>query len=292
METAAALDIAARLEKYIVGSFRGLFDQKSNVNFGNQLMVFSVKDMQEELRPIAMYVILDFIWTRIKKDLKKRILVVDEAWYFMQNEDSARFLYSMAKRARKYWLGVTAITQDVEDFLASDYGKAVVSNSSIQFLMKQASVSIPALTQTFHLSQGEQQLLMAADVGEGVFFAGQNHVALKVIASDEEHEVITTNPQDVARRQQGSGGSSGSGGSGGQITTGSPTPLYQAQVQAQVPVTMQGQTVTQMQAQGITQTPAVAPPMTGQLFAQQQPQQASTAQTNPNDPIFQYQPPR
>ena len=149
-----------------------------------------------------MYVILDFIWTRVKRNFKKRILVVDEAWYFMKNNDSASFLYSMAKRARKYFLGVTTISQDVEDFLHSDYGKAIVSNSSIQFLMKQSSVSIPALVETFHLSQGERQLLLAVDVGEGIFFAGQNHVALRVIASPEEHQVITTNPEEIMRRQQ------------------------------------------------------------------------------------------
>ncbi|MDO5561610.1 MAG: ATP-binding protein [bacterium] len=202
MEIPPAIDLATRLEKYITGSFRGLFDQKSNINLDNPLIVFSVKEIEDELRPIAMYVILDFIWTRVKRKFKKRILVVDEAWYFMKNKDSASFLYSMAKRARKYYLGVTTISQDVEDFLTNDYGKAIVSNSSIQFLMKQASVSLPALTESFHLSQGEQQLLTAADVGEGVFFAGQNHVALRVVASPEEHEVITTNPEEVLQRQE------------------------------------------------------------------------------------------
>ncbi|MBQ6154925.1 hypothetical protein IJI99_03575, partial [bacterium] len=195
-------DIAARLEKFITGSFRGLFDQKSNIDLNNPLIVFSVKEIEEEMRPIAMYVILDFIWTRVKRNFKKRLLMVDEAWYFMKNQDSASFLYSMAKRARKYYLGVTTISQDVEDFLANDYGKAIVSNSSIQFLMKQSSVSIPALVETFHLSQGERQLLLSVDVGEGIFFAGQNHVALRVIASPEEHRVITTNPEEVMRRQQ------------------------------------------------------------------------------------------
>lgn len=202
MEIPPALDLATRLEKFITGSFRGLFDQKSNVSLDNPLIIFSVKEIEEELRPIAMYIILDFIWTRVKRKFKKRILVVDEAWYFMKNHDSASFLYSMAKRARKYYLGVTTISQDVEDFLTNDYGKAIVSNSSIQFLMKQSSVSMPVLTDTFHLSQGEQQLLTAADVGEGVFFAGQNHVALRVVASPEEHEVITTNPEEVLRRQE------------------------------------------------------------------------------------------
>lgn len=202
MEIPPALDLATRLEKFITGSFRGLFDQKSNINLDNPLIIFSVKEIEEELRPIAMYIILDFVWTRVKRKFKKRVLVVDEAWYFMKNQDSAAFLYSMAKRARKYYLGVTTISQDVEDFLTNDHGKAIVSNSSIQFLMKQSSVSMPVLTDTFHLSQGEQQLLTAADVGEGVFFAGQNHVALRVVASPEEHEAITTNPEEVLRQQE------------------------------------------------------------------------------------------
>jgi type IV secretory pathway VirB4 component len=202
MEIPPAIDLAARLEKFITGSYRGLFDQKSNIDINNALVVFSTKEIEEEMRPIAMYIILDFIWTRVKKSFKKRILIIDEAWYFMKNKDSASFLYSMAKRARKYWLGVSTISQDVEDFLANDYGKAIVSNASIYFLMKQSSISIPALTDTFHLSQGERQLLLAVDVGEGIFFAGQNHVALSVVASPEEHAVITTNPEEVLRLQQ------------------------------------------------------------------------------------------
>ncbi|MCB9801406.1 MAG: ATP-binding protein [Pseudomonadales bacterium] len=202
MEDSEANDIAARLEKYIAGSFRGIFDQKSNINIVNQLTVFSVKEMEEEMRPIAMYMILDFIWTRVKKDLKKRILVVDEAWYFMKHPDSASFIHSMVKRARKYYLGITTITQDVEDFIHNDYGKAIVTNASIQFLMKQSTASIPVLAETFYLSQGERQLLVTADVGEGIFFAGQNHVALRVVASPEEHELITTNPEEVYERQQ------------------------------------------------------------------------------------------
>lgn len=201
MESADADDISARLEKYIVGSFRGIFDQKSNFDIKNQLTIFSVKEMEESIRPVAMYVILDFIWTRVKKDLKKRILVVDEAWYFMKSPDSASFLHSMVKRARKYYLGVTTITQDVEDFLHNDYGRAIVTNASIQFLMKQSTASVPILAETFYLSQGERQLLVSSDVGEGIFFAGQNHVALRVVASDEEHQVITTNPEEIARRK-------------------------------------------------------------------------------------------
>ncbi len=197
MENEEADDVAARLEKFITGSFRGIFDQASNVDIKNEFTVFSVKEMEDELRPIAMYVILDFIWTRVKKDFKKRLLIIDEAWYFMQHPDSGRFIYSMAKRARKYYLGITTITQDVEDFLHNDFGKAIVSNASIKFLMKQSSASVPALAETFYLSEGERQLLVSADVGEGVFFAGQNHVALRVVASPEEHEVITTDPREV-----------------------------------------------------------------------------------------------
>ncbi len=200
MEQAEADDIAARLEKFITGSFRGIFDQASNIDIHSAFTVFSVKEMEEALRPIAMYVILDFIWTRVKKNLKKRILIIDEAWYFMMHPDSAAFVYSMVKRARKYYLGITTITQDVEDFLRNEYGKAIVSNASIQFLMKQSTASIPILTQTFYLSEGERQLLMSSDVGEGIFFAGQNHVALRVIASPEEHQVITTNPEELAKR--------------------------------------------------------------------------------------------
>lgn len=201
MENDAANDLAARLEKFITGSFRGILDKPSNIDIKNQFTVFSVKEMEEELRPIAMYVILDFIWTRVKKDLKKRLLIIDEAWYFMKHRDSANFIHSMVKRARKYYLGITTITQDVEDFLHNDYGKAIVSNASIQFLMKQSTASIPVLTETFYLSEGERQLLVAADIGEGIFFAGQNHVALRVVASDDEHQVITSDPEEILKRR-------------------------------------------------------------------------------------------
>jgi type IV secretory pathway VirB4 component len=200
MENDEANDLAARLEKFVTGSFRGIFDQKSNINIRNQFTVFSVREMEEEMRPIAMFMILDFVWTRVRKKLKKRILVIDEAWYFMKYPDSAFFLHSIAKRARKYYLGVTMITQDVEDFLGTDFGKAVVTNASIQFLMKQSSAAVPVLAETFYLSEGEKQLLVASDVGEGIFFAGQNHVALRVVASPQEHQVITTNPEELLQR--------------------------------------------------------------------------------------------
>ncbi len=202
METEEAKKISYRLEKFIKGSFRGIFDQKSNLNINNQFTVFGIKEMEEELRPIAMFIILDFIWTRVKRDLKKRLLIVDEAWYLMKYPDSATFLYSLAKRARKYYLGVTTITQDVEDFLSTDHGKAIVTNSSIQLLLKQSTAAIDKLVNTFYLSEGEKRLLLAADVGEGLFFAGQNHVAIKVLASPEEHKLITTNPREVAQMKQ------------------------------------------------------------------------------------------
>jgi type IV secretory pathway VirB4 component len=158
-----------------------------------------VRDIEDELRPVAMFLILDFIWTRIRKERRKRMLIVDEAWYFMKYKDTASFLHSIAKRARKYYLGVTTITQDVEDFMHNDYGKAIVTNASIQLLLKQSSAAIPILTETFYLSEGEQRLLMAADVGEGLFFAGQNHVAIRVMAAPEEHVLITTNPEELAQ---------------------------------------------------------------------------------------------
>lgn len=202
MENDKSVALAQRMERFIKGSFRGIFDQHSNFNINKPFTVFGIKEMEDALRPIAMFMILDFIWTRIKKDLKKRILVVDEAWYLMQYPDSASFLYGIAKRARKYYLGVTTITQDVEDFLRTDQGKAIVTNSSIQLLMKQSTAAIDAIANTFYLSQGERRLLLSADVGEGLFFAGQNHVAMRIVASQEEHQLITSNPQELLEKRQ------------------------------------------------------------------------------------------
>jgi len=199
MEEPEAKSLADRIEKFVKGSFVGIFDQHSNVEIRNPFTVFSLKDLEEALRPIAMFIILDFIWNRIKREMKKRILIVDEAWYLMKYGDSAAFLYSIAKRARKYWLGLTSITQDVEDFLVSDYGKAIITNSSIQILMKQSPAAVDKIAQTFYLSEGEKHLLLAADIGEGLFFAGANHVAIKVIASPEEHQLITTKPEELVR---------------------------------------------------------------------------------------------
>ncbi|HET9946538.1 MAG TPA: ATP-binding protein [Patescibacteria group bacterium] len=194
--------LALLLEKYVKGSLSGLFNQQSNFDINNPLTVFSIRDLEDELRPIAMHIILDFIWTRVRKTLKKRLLIVDEAWYLMKHEDSASFIYGIAKRARKYFLGLTTATQDVQDFLASDYGKAILSNSSIQLLLKQSPTEIDTVANAFYLSSGEKQLLLSSGVGEGLFFAGQNHVALQVVAAQYEHEIITSNPQDVQKIQQ------------------------------------------------------------------------------------------
>ena len=199
MEEENAKRLADRLEKFVKGSLAGIFNQKSNLDLKNALTVFNIKDLEAELRPIAMYIILDYIWTKIKRVVKKRLLVVDEAWYLMRHPDSAIFLYGIAKRARKYYLGVTTITQDVEDFLSTDYGKAIITNSSLQILLKQSTAAIDKLTQVFYLSGGEKHYLLSAGVGEGLFFAGSSHAAIQVIASQEEYQLATTKPQDVAQ---------------------------------------------------------------------------------------------
>jgi len=197
MEEPAARGLADRIEKFVKGSFVGIFDQRSNVDITNSFTVFSIKGLEEALRPIAMFIILDYIWTKVKREMKRRILIVDEAWYLMKYPDSANFLYSIAKRARKYYLGLTTITQDVEDFLVSEHGKAIVQNSSIQVLMKMSPAAIDKVADVFYLSEGEKHLLLAADIGEGVFFAGPNHVAMRVVASPEEHQLITSKPEEL-----------------------------------------------------------------------------------------------
>jgi conjugal transfer ATP-binding protein TraC len=180
----------------------GIFNQQSNFDLSNQFTVFSIRGLEEELRPIAMHIILDFVWTKVRKDLKKRLLILDEAWYMMKHQDSASFVYGIAKRARKYYLGLTTATQDVEDFLSTDYGKAVLTNSSIQMLLKQGTAEVDLIAKTFYLSEGEKELLLSADVGEGLFFAGQNHVAMKVIAAAFEHEIATSNPVELSKRAE------------------------------------------------------------------------------------------
>lgn len=213
MEEQKAKGLADRLEKFVRGSAKGLFDQPTNVDLKNTFTVFGIRDLEESVRPIAMFLILDYIWTRVRRDRRRRILVVDEAWFMMKHPDSANFLHSIAKRARKYYLGLTTITQDVEDFLSTEKGQAVVTNSSIQILMKQSPTAIDKLVETFYLSEGERNLLLSANVGEGLFFAGENHVAMQVVASNREHLLITTDPRELARieeikRQQGQSSSS------------------------------------------------------------------------------------
>ncbi len=202
MEDPNARELALRLEKFIKGSLAGIFNQQSNFDIQNSFTVFSLKGLEEELRPIAMHIVLDFVWTRIRRNLKKRLLILDEVWYMMKYEDSASYVYGIAKRARKYYLGLTTATQDVEDFMSTDYGKAVLSNSSIQILLKQGTAEVDLIAKTFYLSEGEKELLLSADIGEGLFFAGQNHVAVKVIAAPFEHEIVTSNPQELLQRQQ------------------------------------------------------------------------------------------
>jgi len=194
--------LAERMERYIKGSLAGVFDRRSNISLDNNFTAFSIRNLEDVLRPIAMFMILDFIWTKVKHDLKKRMLILDEAWTLMQYPDSAAFVYSLAKRARKYYLGLTTITQDVADFLGTDYGKAVVTNSSIQMLLKQHPAAIDKLSEVFYLSQGERNFLLSAGIGEGLFFAGTNHVAMQVKASAQEHALITTNPKEIVDAQR------------------------------------------------------------------------------------------
>lgn len=201
MEEPEAKDLSFRLEKYVKGGFSGLFNQQTNYDIKNRMTIFSLKQLEDALRPIAMHVVLDFIWNRVRAKLKKRILVVDEAWYLMQHPDSAAFLQGIAKRARKYFLGVTTLTQDIEDFLNNDYGKSILSNSSIQILLKQNSSEVETLAKALFLSEGEKQFLVTAQVGEGLLFAGQNHITAQFVASQSEYELITSKPQDIIDQQ-------------------------------------------------------------------------------------------
>lgn len=202
MEDPIASDLALRLERFIKGSLSGIFNQQSNFDIKNPFTVFSMKALEDKLRPIAMHIVLDFVWTKIRKTLKKRLLIIDESWYLMSYEDSASFVYGIAKRARKYYLALTTATQDVQDFLSTDYGKAILSNSSIQMLLKQSPTEIDSIVKLFYLSTGEKEFLLSANVGEGLFFAGLNHVAMRVVAAPFEHTVITSNPEEVKQMQE------------------------------------------------------------------------------------------
>lgn len=196
--------LADRLYRFTEGSFAGFTNNPSNVDLHNRLIIFSMRDLEEELRPIAMYIILNFIWSLIRAEFKKRIVMIDEAWILMKNRDSATFLFGLVKRARKYYLGITTITQDVEDFLLSPYGRPIITNSTIQLLLKQAPAMMDTLAKTFNLSEGERGLLIEAGVGQGLFFAGQNHVAMQIVASFPEHQLITTNPEELLQQEQDS----------------------------------------------------------------------------------------
>ncbi len=202
MEDEVAKNVSARLEKYVMGSVKGIFDQQSNVDLDGKITVFTLRELADEIRPIVMFMILDYIWTKVRRDLKRRLLVVDEAWYLMRHEDSAKILQGFVKRARKYYLGVTVISQNVDDFLGSAYGKAIVTNSALQMLLKQSTAAINQVADTFYLSQGERHMLLSANVGEGLFFAGQNHVALRVVSSPDEHALATSKPSEVIERKR------------------------------------------------------------------------------------------
>lgn len=192
--------LAQRLRKYTTGTFAGIFSQQSNIDINNPMVVFNIRDLEDELRPVAMYIVLSHIWNITRTDQKKRMLIVDEAWQLMKYDDSANFLFSLAKRARKYYLGLTTITQDVEDFMSSKMGRAIVANSSMQLLLKQSSSAVDVLSDVFKLTEEEKKRLANFPIGQGLFFAGQSHVHIQIQASPTEQQLITTNPQAAAQQ--------------------------------------------------------------------------------------------
>ncbi|MCA9353468.1 DUF87 domain-containing protein [Candidatus Nomurabacteria bacterium] len=189
--------ILQKLQKFTRGSWSTFINQPTNIDINKKFIVFSVRDMEDELKPVAMYIVTHFIWNAIRREKRKRILVVDEAWWMMKSEDTASFLYGIAKRCRKYWLGLATITQDVDDFMRSPYGVPIITNSSIQLLLKQSPSTIESLQKTFNLTDEEKYLLLESGVGEGIFFAGLKHVAIKIIASYTEEQIITSDPAQV-----------------------------------------------------------------------------------------------
>jgi len=194
--------LVLRLKKYTEGTFSGLFNSPTNIDVKNQLICFSVRDLEDELKPIALYTIINYIWNTVRSEIKKRILVIDEAWWLMQREDSAKFIFALVKRCRKYYLGVTTITQDVNDFLTSPYGQAIVTNSALQLLLKQSPAGINLIQKTFMLTEGEKYLLLEGNVGEGIFFAGNKHVAIYVKASYTEDQIITSDPRQLLELEE------------------------------------------------------------------------------------------
>ena len=189
--------MAERLYRFTKGSYAGFTNEPTNVDINNRIIVFSIRDLEEELRPIAMYIILNFIWSLIRAELRKRMMVIDEAWLLMKNEDSASFLYGLAKRARKYYLGITTITQDVEDFLASPYGRPIITNSSLQLLLKQSPAAIDLVGKAFGLTDVEKSYLLETDIGQGLFVAGLKRVAIQIVPSFFENKLITTDPEEI-----------------------------------------------------------------------------------------------
>ena len=194
-----AESLLRRLRRYTRGTFAKFFNQPTNVSLDKPLVVFGIRDMEDELRPVAMFLILRYVWNQVRSSLKKRFLVVDEAWWIMKEEDGASFLFGMCKRGRKYWLGVTTITQDVNDFMKSMYGQPIITNSSIQILFKQSPATIDIVQKTFNLTDEEKYLLLECEIGQGIFFAGQKHVLMKVVASYIEDQIITTSPEEISK---------------------------------------------------------------------------------------------
>jgi hypothetical protein len=272
--TSGAESLVKRLMKYTEGTFAGLFNQPTNFELDRGFIVFSIRNLEEALRPLGMYLILNYIWSQIRREMRKRMLIVDEAWILMQYPDSARYIYSLAKRARKYYLGLTIISQDVEDFLSSEQGRAVLNNSSMQILLKQSPTAVEKLAEVFHLTEGEKFLLLESDVGEGLFFAGASHVAIKIVASYAEDQIITTDPKQLMAQKEAKEGAAAMEGpeitaedSGKQSPAGEPGQAASSQASRQAIPAPQTQ-----------QPPAQAPPAPAStLIAQPKPAQPTAA---------------
>jgi len=197
-----AESLVRRIQRFTKGVFANFFNQPSNVSMNNRMVVFGIRDMEDELRPMALFMILRYIWKTITSQMKKRMLVIDEAWWMMKNEDGASFLFGTVKRARKYWLGVTTVTQDINDFMKSSYGQPIITNSSLVLLLKQSPATISVVQKTFTLTDEEKLLLLETPVGEGIFFAGTKHVLMEIRASYAEDQLITTAPEEVMKIKQ------------------------------------------------------------------------------------------
>jgi type IV secretory pathway VirB4 component len=191
------LQLRERLEKYISGSLAHVFNAQTNIKLDNRLIVFDIKDLPESLRQIMMMIIANFVQNRVKAQPEKRLLVIDEGWLLLEHEESARFVAGLVRRARKYYLGVSIISQQANDFLKSDYGRAIASQSSLRILMRQDTTTIKNVVSEFNLSEYESDYLLTCGRGDALIIADQNHVSVHVVASDKEHPLITTNPAEV-----------------------------------------------------------------------------------------------